>query len=330
MISIFKKLTLLLATVACAKAQQLAPVYTECTQPGKVALTFDDGPNPLVTPTILDILKANNIKATFFVNGINYGDLENNQASKDMLIRAYEEGHIIGSHTFYHKDCFLALDDGSLEENIVKLKQTVKSIIGHEPVFFRPPNGSGGFTKEYCTRGGIPYDPRTEQVRAFLGEHQMKIIMWNADTQDWKYRQDFQGSLSEFDKTFKSPGNSPSTSSFISILHDVHQTTAEFILPKLIEHIKAEGYEFVSMSECIGEAPYTDGEANLPYQEDSNSTTIIDNSPNNNITQVSTPNNLNANNTLLLDAEPNFAEKSLTTSFMVILAFVFVALVLGN
>ena len=65
-------------------------------KPGKIALTFDDGPDPVWTPKILDILKQENVKATFFIVG------ENGQANPDLVKRIVAEGHEIGNHSFTH------------------------------------------------------------------------------------------------------------------------------------------------------------------------------------------------------------------------------------
>jgi peptidoglycan/xylan/chitin deacetylase (PgdA/CDA1 family) len=70
-------------------------IITSCTN-GNVALTFDDGPH-IYTSELLDLLKANNMKATFFVNGDNYGDIYTYTA---LLQRMIAEGHQIGSHTY--------------------------------------------------------------------------------------------------------------------------------------------------------------------------------------------------------------------------------------
>ena len=72
-------------------------IITSCTQPGVVALTFDDGPY-IYTGSVLDTLKAAGVPATFFVNGDNWGSIlaEENQA---LVRRMVEEGHQVGSHT---------------------------------------------------------------------------------------------------------------------------------------------------------------------------------------------------------------------------------------
>lgn len=77
-------------------------IITKCTQPGTMALTFDDGPY-IFTEELLNTLKTNNIKATFFVNGHNYVEITDDKYAK-LIRRAKNEGHQIASHTWDHAD----------------------------------------------------------------------------------------------------------------------------------------------------------------------------------------------------------------------------------
>lgn len=79
-------------------AVPVGQIITQCTQPGTFAITFDDGPY-IYTDQILDILKNNGVKATFFVNGQNWGDI-NDPVNSARVRRAINEGHQIGSHTY--------------------------------------------------------------------------------------------------------------------------------------------------------------------------------------------------------------------------------------
>jgi len=240
-----------------------AKVYTECKKPGQFVLTFDDGPKVETTPKTLEILKKNGIKATFFINAKNYVDLVNDAAAQKVVKTVFEAGHDIGSHTYEHKDLFQAIAEGSMKLNVDDNNALIKKIIGYTPVFFRPPLGNGGFTKEYCESHGIQYDPRTEDVRKYLGERGMKVIMWNADTQDWGSEGNVQNAINTLALSV-SP-RSPKDSSFITLLHDVYPYTVDVILPEVISYIKKQGYKFVSLSECIGEAPYREG--SNPHQK---------------------------------------------------------------
>ena len=100
--------------------------------PGMIALTFDDGPDPDYTPAILDILKQENVPATFFVIG------KNGQAYPDLLRRMVNEGHEVGNHTFTHPNL------GEVPGRITKLElnatqRLIESITSRSTVLFRPP-----------------------------------------------------------------------------------------------------------------------------------------------------------------------------------------------
>jgi len=292
----------------------LASVYTECKKPGQFVLTFDDGPQIGTTLKCLDVLKQNGIIGTFFVNSANYVDLVNGAEARDIVKRAYDEGHDIGSHTFQHKDLFLAMDDGSLEINVDQNNEVIKSIIGRSPVFFRPPLGNGGFTQEYCAQYNIAYDPRTETVRQYLGER-MKVIMWNADTQDWNSKGNVQNAINELSKSVAVAGRNPQTNSFITLLHDVHEYTVDVILQQVIDYVKQQGYQFVSLAECIGEAPYQDGyNPNQPSSPSGGNT----NSMNSTISNSSLNQSLTGNKNIDLESS---SIKSFVSSIALVLLF---------
>ncbi|MEI9899991.1 MAG: polysaccharide deacetylase family protein [Hyphomicrobium sp.] len=101
-------------------------------QPGKVALTFDDGPSAEWTPKVLDILKAKGVKATFFVIG------ENGEANPGLVQRVLAEGHEIGNHTFTHPNIAQASAEGArLELNATQ--RLVQALTGRSIRLFRPP-----------------------------------------------------------------------------------------------------------------------------------------------------------------------------------------------
>lgn len=140
---------------------QLYPVragksYQYCRTAGQMALTFDDGPH-LFTPELLDYLKKENIKATFFVNGMNHNCIYNSTYSA-MVQRAFREGHQIASHSWSHPsirgiyDRFLASHGAAAAKEAVvaelqRLETALERIIGRRPRYFRPPYGEGGHDK---------------------------------------------------------------------------------------------------------------------------------------------------------------------------------------
>src|SRR5262249_21863453 len=97
-----------------------------------IALSFDDGPDPKVTPQILDILKSGNVQATFFSIGL--------QAEKhpELIQRLYREGHEVGNHTWTHPNISI-IGRQYLEGELNLTEQFFESVLGVKPLFFRPP-----------------------------------------------------------------------------------------------------------------------------------------------------------------------------------------------
>ncbi|HOY31146.1 MAG TPA: polysaccharide deacetylase family protein [Bacteroidales bacterium] len=100
-----------------------------------IILTFDDGPDETVTPNVLDVLRRNNVRAVFFVIG--------SQAEKfpALVKQAFDDGHIIGNHSYCHKNMFGFYSSQKVAADIKKSAGVIKNIIGLAPVFFRPPFG---------------------------------------------------------------------------------------------------------------------------------------------------------------------------------------------
>jgi peptidoglycan-N-acetylglucosamine deacetylase len=121
------------------KSQWLGPnirrLNTEAAADGKLALTFDDGPNPKITPWVLDILDLHNTKATFFCIGhsvLQYGSL-----AREMIAR----GHSIENHSHYHAHAFSTFGLGRLRKDIETAQKAIYDTIGTTPTLFRAPAG---------------------------------------------------------------------------------------------------------------------------------------------------------------------------------------------
>lgn len=128
---------------------------------GVAYLTFDDGPVKSITPQILDILKENNVKATFFVIG-SYA-----KRNPELVKRAYDEGHTIGLHSYTHqKSMFNSLT--SFKEEVDKNYEVVYDITGEAPKFFRVPYGTK-LNKAYSD---------------YLTEKGLSVIGWNCESYD--------------------------------------------------------------------------------------------------------------------------------------------------
>ncbi len=190
-----------------------------------VALTFDDGPHPTYTAEILDILKENGTRATFFIIG------QNAEQYPEIVLREYSEGHEIGNHTYSHPN-MKALDVNKLDEEIEKTQKVIKDITGSEPRLFRPP---GGYLKN-------------DFVEATIDRNCTSVLWsWRQDTRDWSCP-----SVNSIVKTVL--GNIQNGD--IILFHDFNggkSPTPEalrIILPKLREM----GYRFVTVSELMDDA----------------------------------------------------------------------------
>lgn len=114
------------------------PYLEHYTDESMVYLTFDDGPDDKVTPQILDILKAEGVKATFYVCG-NMVD-----TYPEVLRRIFNEGHAIGNHSYDHRYKELYASPWSFMEQIIKTDIAIKNVIGVRPLIIRAPGGAGG------------------------------------------------------------------------------------------------------------------------------------------------------------------------------------------
>ncbi len=203
--------------------------------PGLIALTFDDGPDPRWTPAILDILKRENVPATFFVIG------KNGQAYPELLRRLVNEGHELGNHTYTHPNLGeipLSLTD--LELNATQ--RLIESETGRSTVLFRPP---------YF--GDAEADKPQEVEPAFRAQ-QLGYLMVGVriDPDDWQ----LPVSAKEIvDRTVeRARDENPDTRGQIVLLHDSggDRTATVAALPELIRQLRARGFRFVPVSELAG------------------------------------------------------------------------------
>jgi peptidoglycan/xylan/chitin deacetylase (PgdA/CDA1 family) len=212
-----------------------ADVITECNRPGVFALTYDDGVSEY-TASLLDILKKNNVTATFFINGMNTGDITA-EPRKSVLSRMYSEGHQVASHTNTHADLLNLTAEGITQE-MELCDKAIQSVIGVRPTYMRPPFGNFN-----------------ELVLSTLKSLGFKIIIWNADTSDFEHPLDpnfVALNQAGYDKTML--GKTSATSSFISLQHDIVARTVSEWTQVAIDKIRSQNYTFVTVGDCIGEA----------------------------------------------------------------------------
>ncbi|MBR7109326.1 MAG: polysaccharide deacetylase family protein, partial [Akkermansia sp.] len=128
-----------------------------------VAITFDDGPSPALTPKVLDILKRHGAAATFFVLG------DNASRNSSILARAAAEGHEIGNHTFSHINMKTTAREQVCSE-ISRTNSIIQAATGKRVRVMRPPYGS----------------TNTELVNLMYNQYNLRSILWNVDTKDWQ------------------------------------------------------------------------------------------------------------------------------------------------
>lgn len=178
-----------------------------------IALTFDDGPNHN-TIKVLNILEKYNIKATFFLLGINIPNHEKIIKRMDQL------GMEIGNHMYSHS-ITTKLSNDKIKDEINKTDKLIYDIIKKYPTLIRPSYGI--------------YNKKFQRLI------KRPIILWNIDTLDWKYHDSKRIANNVFNNLKR--GN-------IILMHDIYNATAnslEIIIPKLLN----EGFEFVTVSELL-------------------------------------------------------------------------------
>ncbi|KAF4454710.1 putative chitin binding protein [Fusarium austroafricanum] len=212
---------------------------TNCTTPGTVALTFDDGPY-LYTEQVLDLLKQNRIKATFFITGTNLGKGQiddETTAWPKILRRMYSEGHQLASHSWSHQDISAATDKVRRQQ-IIYNEMAFRNIFGFFPKYLRPPYGT-------CSRVSGCLDYVTK-----LGYH---VITWNLDTKD--FGNNTPNKIQTSKNTFSNGiSTNAKANAYIELSHDVQQQTAYNLTAFMIQTIKARGYTAVPVGECLGDA----------------------------------------------------------------------------
>lgn len=181
-----------------------------------LAITFDDGPSAY-TAELLEVLKANEAKATFFVLG--------SQASAygHLLQKMDEYGFEVGSHSYSHRD-YTSLSTDQVLQDLRLTDSAIVSGMGRPPHLFRPPYGA--------------YNTETIAVLRSEGK---ALVMWNVDTKDWAYRD------AQYVKNYILHHAGEGS---IILLHDIHRTSVDGFIAALPE-LKAMGYSLVTVSELL-------------------------------------------------------------------------------
>lgn len=187
---------------------------TAAREPKKIALTFDDGPHPVYTEQMLELLEKEQVPATFFLLGQNvelYGDL---------VKEISDEGHLIGNHTYHHVQITTLPAEQAYEE-IEKTSRLIEELTGKGTEYVRPPFGTWN--------DGL--------------ESKLNLIpvMWTIDTLDW--------TTENVDRIVDQVVKNAEENDII-LMHDSYKSTVQAV-ERIITLLEADGFEFVTVDEVI-------------------------------------------------------------------------------
>lgn len=184
------------------------------TESPRIALTFDDGPNPIYTPKLLQGLRDRNIHASFFLLG------ENIEGNEDILKQMKQDGHLIGNHTWDHVQLNkIPVQKARLE--IEKTNNRIYEVTGIYPSYVRPPFGAWIKNMELSVA--------------------MFPVFWDVDTLDWQ-SQNINSILSIAEKEVRDGS--------IILMHDGYQTSVDAAL-KIADIFTQKGYIFVTADQLL-------------------------------------------------------------------------------
>jgi len=185
-----------------------------------VALTFDDGPDPRFTPEILDILKKNKIKATFF-------DVGNKMKLYPQIVkRQVKEGHLIGNHTYTHPDLIVE-DEKTVYKELEETEKIIEKETGYRTYLFRPPKGL-----------------LDSNIFKAVQQFGYKIILWGIGVENHSLKTPQELASRVISNTY--PGT-------IILAHDgrLNRTKTVAAVKIIISQLKKKGYKFVTLKEMF-------------------------------------------------------------------------------
>ena len=180
----------------------------------KVAITFDDGPDPDYTEMLLAGLRERGVKATFFLLG------KQVDRYPEIVAEIYEDGHLIGTHSYEHVN-LKNLTDAAAIEQVDRTNAAICAITGECPQFIRPPYGSWKNNLDY--------------------ETEMIEVLWDIDPLDWKTSNSDVIARRVVDKVGEND---------IILLHDASESSVNAAF-KIIDALEKEGYTFVTVEEIL-------------------------------------------------------------------------------
>jgi len=190
--------------------------FHAATEPRKLLLSFDDGPDLRGTPLILDELDRRGLKAIFFVTGWRLkGERPEDVARRDLVRKIAAHGHLVANHTMSHHD--LCQNPAEQAEEIDANAELITETTGVRPFLFRSPYGA------FC-----------HSLEAALNARGLTDVGWNLDPQDWKVERDEEAVVSYLTNKLgglKGRG--------ILLMHDTHLASV-YALPRVLDWLAKE------------------------------------------------------------------------------------------
>lgn len=199
----------------------------------RVFLTFDDGPTQSVTPYILDLLKQENIKATFFVLG------NRAKVNPELIQREFNEGHYIANHGYTHKysqiyqNSQTVLDEYNYTEQCIQ--EALENLDYHSKVFRFPGGSVGGY-----------YHSKKKEAKQFLRQNGIVALDWNSLSKDAEGAETKEELLQNVINTMENK------QSVVILMHDSSNKILTYeILPSIIQYLRDNGYEFKTLYDIL-------------------------------------------------------------------------------
>ncbi|WP_251628252.1 polysaccharide deacetylase family protein [Niallia sp. MER TA 168] len=190
----------------------------------KISLTFDDGPDEIVTPKIIEILQNHHVKGNFFFIG--------SEAEKypQVVKNAYENGNLVLSHSYHHVD-LTTLSNAEQANEINNAGLAIQTIIGKEPAMIRP-----------------PYGETNETLIENAKDKGYSVIIWSIDTLDWSQK--------DAENIIKNVTDNLRNGDIILMHSDSEKTETAKALPTIIKAVQKKGFEIVGLDELLGVEAY--------------------------------------------------------------------------
>lgn len=180
----------------------------------KIALTFDDGPNADYTEELLAGLRERGVKATFFLLG------EEAEKYPEIVKQIYEDGHLIGNHSYEHVNLSQLSDEAAIEQ-VDKTNTVIQKITGEYPEYIRPPFG--------CWKSKLDY------------ETTMIEVLWDIDPRDWDTDNAQAVTQTVVSKVKEND---------IILLHDASESSVQAAFA-IVDELQKQGYIFVTVEEIL-------------------------------------------------------------------------------